>query len=65
MKTHCREIAQERDHLRSENEVLLELLRAAACDLTTIVRIPNAEWIADRHNAAVEMIRDAALREGE
>ena len=50
------------ERLRAENKRLLELIRVAACDLTTIMRMPNAEWVADAHNAAVEIIRVAALR---
>ncbi len=34
---------------------------ALARDLTTIVRMPNVEYVADRHNRAVELLRLKAL----
>jgi hypothetical protein len=35
---------------------------ALAKDLTTIVRMPNVEYIADAHNKAVEKIQAALTR---
>jgi hypothetical protein len=46
----------------------IERLRALVYDasklLTEIVRSPNAEHVADYHNAAVRAIKDEALRAG-
>ena len=42
----------------------VQLLRDAVAKLSTIVRVPNAEHIADEHNAAVAFLR-RALEGGE
>jgi len=42
--------------LAAENKTLRDAL-ALAKDLTTIVRMPNVEYIADAHNKAVEKIQ--------
>ena len=49
------------DKLAAENKVLRDAL-ALAKDLTTIVRMPNVEYIADAHNKAVEKIQAALTR---
>jgi hypothetical protein len=49
------------DKLTAENKVLRDAL-ALAKDLTTIVRMPNVEYIADAHNKAVEKIQAALTR---
>jgi hypothetical protein len=49
------------DKLVAENKVLRDAL-ALAKDLTTIVRMPNVEYIADAHNKAVEKIQAALTR---
>lgn len=48
----------ERDALR---ERMARLVGAIACakDLTTIMRMPNVEYVADAHNAAVAKLRTA------
>jgi hypothetical protein len=43
---------------------LIEELRIAAKDLTEIVRMPNAEYVADAHNAAVRKIREIVRQQG-
>ena len=37
-----------------------DLIRKCAKDLTEIVRMPNAEYVADAHNAAVRKLRKEA-----
>jgi hypothetical protein len=49
------------EQLAAENKVLRDAL-ALAKDLTTIVRMPNVEYIADAHNKAVEKIQAALTR---
>jgi hypothetical protein len=54
-------LVNQRDKLAAENKVLRDAL-ALAKDLTTIVRMPNVEYIADAHNKAVEKIQAALTR---
>lgn len=48
----------ERDELR-ERVARLEEAIACAKDLATIMRMPNVEYVADAHNAAVAKLRTA------
>ena len=36
------------------------LIRECAKDLINVVRMPNAEYVADTHNAAVQKLRNEA-----
>lgn len=42
----------------AEEIIRLRGLREVVTDLTEIVRMPNAEHIADKHNAAVRRLRE-------
>ena len=41
---------------------LTALLREAVPHLTAIVRMPNAEWVADAHNKAADALRQALAK---
>lgn len=47
---------QEKDKRIAELE---DLLKRTVPNLSTIVRMPNAEYVADAHNRAVEELRKA------
>ena len=55
--------AAELRRLHALNMELLEALNGGK-DLINVVRMPNAEYVADAHNAAVEAIRNAIAKAG-
>jgi regulator of replication initiation timing len=61
LKANLHQVSLSHTHLHTENKVLRDAL-ALAKDLTTIVRMPNVEYIADAHNKAVEKIQAALTR---
>lgn len=52
LMTDCKLRQDERDELR-------RLVVNCAANLTNIVRMPNAEHVADAHNRAVQLMREA------
>jgi hypothetical protein len=57
MEKQCDEYQVAADKLAMENKALRDAL-ALAKDLTTIVRMPNVEYIADAHNKAIEQAEE-------
>ena len=54
--------ADELRRLHAENANLTALLKEAVPHLTDIVRMPNAEWVADAHNKAAGALRQALAK---
>ena len=55
------DVSAELRRLHAVNKELLEALNGGK-DLINVVRMPNAEYVADAHNAAVEAIRAAIAK---
>ena len=55
-------MAAELRRLHAENAELTALLKEAVPHLTDIVRMPNAEWVADTHNKAADALRQALAK---
>jgi hypothetical protein len=54
--------AAELRRLHAENAELTALLKEAVPHLADIVRMPNAEWVADAHNKAADALRQALAK---
>ena len=60
MRAHL--AAAELRRLHAENANLTALLKDAVPHLADIVRMPNAEWVADAHNKAADALRQALVK---